>query len=453
MKKLLLLLIAITLGSEAFAEDLPTSRQIIAQKAGKNTVAKKKEDADFDTYRMLKLFGEVLKKTKEDYVEEVSDKKLIESALNGMLSSLDPHSAYLTLKDWEDMQVTTKGEFGGLGIEVTMEGGLVKVISPIEDTPAFKAGIKPGDLITSLDGVPVLGLTLNEAVEKMRGKPNTKIKITVKREGQDAFDLTLTRAIIKLTLVKSELKDNNIGYIRITSFAEKVAYLVQEAVKKLNKEAKEKNKDNKIIGYILDLRNNPGGLLDESIKVSDLFLEKGEIVSTRSRRANETQRWTATSGDIINGLPLVVLINDGSASASEIVSGALKDHHRAIVVGTKSFGKGSVQTVIPMDKYGAIKLTTQRYYTPSGTSIQGKGIEPDIEVKQGQYKEYNSGRFSEADLNNSLVNEQDKDKKQNADIKKDSGEEKGKEKVVNDYQLLRAMDIVKALAIYDRAKK
>ncbi|OPZ76819.1 MAG: Carboxy-terminal processing protease CtpA precursor [Alphaproteobacteria bacterium ADurb.Bin438] len=438
MRKILLILITLNfLNSVAFANDLDVNNVILADTTKKES---KIEDKDFDTYNLLKLFGEVLKRAKEDYVEEVSDKKLIEAALNGMLSSLDPHSGYLTLKDWEDMQVTTKGEFGGLGIEVTMEGGLVKVISPIEDTPAFKAGVKPGDLIINIDGAPVFGLSLGEAVEKMRGKAGTDIKISIKREGQDVFDLKIKRDIIKITAVKSELKDGNVGYVRITSFSQNVGYMVSDAIKKINKESK-----GKVIGYILDLRSNPGGLLDEAVKVSDVFLEKGEIVSTRARKEKDTQRWSATAGDALNGLPLVVLINDGSASASEIVAGALKDHRRAVVVGTKSFGKGSVQTVIPMDKYGAIKITTQRYYTPSGTSIQGTGIEPDIEVKAGQYKEFTFERIGEAELKNALKNEQVNGKKDNK-----NGNDEEKENIITDYQLLRATDILKALALYGK---
>jgi carboxyl-terminal processing protease len=445
MRKILLILLTLTFfANGVVAKDLNPNEIIIA---GKSSKSSKNDDKDFDTYNLLKLFGEVLKRAKEDYVEEVSDKKLIEAALNGMLSSLDPHSGYLTLKDWEDMQVTTNGEFGGLGIEVTMENGVVKVISPIEDTPAFKAGVKPGDLIIKIDGEPVFGQTLGEAVEKMRGKKGTDIKITIKREGQDAFDLKITRAIIKIKSVKSELKDGDIGYIRITSFSRNVGSLVKKAIKKIEKESK-----GKVIGYILDLRSNPGGLLDEAVSVSDVFLSKGEIVSTRARRKEETQRWSARNGDAIDGLPLVVLINDGSASASEIVAGALKDHKRAVVVGTKSFGKGSVQTVIPMDKYGAIKITTQRYYTPSGTSIQGTGIEPDIEVKPGQYKEYEFERVSEAKLKGALKNDQKKDKKKKDSKKADKKSKDGEkdDHVISDYQLLRATDILKALAIYGK---
>src|SRR6266481_3673382 len=283
-----------------------------------------------DTYRQLNLFAEVFERFRSDYVEEVSDETLVESAINGMLTSLDPHSSYLNAKNYKDMQVQTRGEFGGLGIEVTMENGLVKVVSPIDDTPAAKAGIKPNDFITNLDGEPVAGLTLPEAVEKMRGLVNSPIKLTIRREGRDPFDVTLTRAIVKIQSVKSHLEGDNIGYIRITSFNEQTDTGLQNAVKNLKQQA-----GNKLVGYVLDLRNNPGGLLDQAIAVSDAFIERGEIVSTRGRRSEDAQRYNARAGDITAGLPIVVLINGGSASASEIVAGALQDHHRAVLLGTK----------------------------------------------------------------------------------------------------------------------
>src|SRR5882724_7863645 len=319
-----------------------------------------------ETYKQLNLFGEVFERVRAEYVDDTSDNSLVESAINGMLTSLDPHSNYLNTKNFNDMKVQTRGEFGGLGIEVSMENGLVKVVSPIDDTPAAHAGLKPGDLITHLDGNPVQGLSLPEAVEKMRGPVNSDINLTIRREGQEPFDVKLTRAIIKIQSVRSHLEGNNIGYVRVTSFNEQTDVGLTNAVKNLKQQA-----NNKLIGIVLDLRNNPGGLLDQAVAVSDAFLDKGEIVSTRGRRA----------GDIASGLPVAVLINGGSASASEIVAGALQDHHRAILIGTRSFGKGSVQTIIPLAGHGAMRLTTARYYTPSGRSIQAKGIDPDIVVE------------------------------------------------------------------------
>jgi carboxyl-terminal processing protease len=353
-----------------------------------------------ETYLQLNLFGEVFERVRADYVEQVSDEQLVEAAINGMLTSLDPHSSYLNAKNFRDMQVQTRGEFGGLGIEVTMENGLVKVVSPIDDTPAAKAGIKPGDYITHLNGEPVLGLTLNEAVEKMRGPVNTDLKLTIRREGKEAFDVAVTRAQIKIESVRSHMEGNDVGYIRITTFNEQTDTGLTKAMQKLRDAS-----NGKLKGIVLDLRNNPGGLLDQAVAVSDDFLEKGEIVSTRGRRADETQRFNARPGDISNGLPMVVLINAGSASASEIVAGALQDHHRAVLLGTKSFGKGSVQTIIPLPGHGAMRLTTARYYTPSGRSIQAKGIEPDIEVQQAKIEVISEGRRPhEADLRGALRN-------------------------------------------------
>jgi carboxyl-terminal processing protease len=320
----------------------------------------------------------VFERVRADYVEKPDDSKLIETAINGMLTGLDPHSSYMDAKSFRDMQVQTRGEFGGLGIEVTMQDGLIKVVSPIDDTPASKAGLQSGDLIFTLDGEPVQGLTLQEAVEKMRGKPGTPIKIGVRRAGKDPFDVSLTREVIKVKSVRFRLEAGDIGYIRVTSFTEQSTSGVLDAVEKLKKEA-----GGKLKGYILDLRNNPGGLLDQAISVSDTFLTKGEIVSTRGRNAEETQRFNSRPGDMIKGKPLIVLVNGGSASASEIVAGALQDHKRATLLGTRSFGKGSVQTIIPLGSgNGALRLTTARYFTPSGRSIQAKGITPDIEVLQ-----------------------------------------------------------------------
>ncbi len=332
-----------------------------------------------ETYQYLNLFGDVLERVRSDYVDEVSDKDLIENAINGMLTSLDPHSSYMNAKAFRDMQVDTRGEFGGLGIEVTMENGLVKVVSPIDDTPASKAGLQPGDLIIALDADAVMGLTLAEAVEKMRGKVGTPIKLTVRRGTREPFEVTLQRAVIKIRSVRFNMEGDDVGYVRITQFTEQTESGLKAAVESMKKQA-----GNKLKGIVLDMRNNPGGLLDQAISVSDAFLEKGEIVSTRSRRDGEGSRANAKPGDITGGLPVVVLINGGSASASEIVAGALQDHRRAILLGTRSFGKGSVQTIVPVAGGGAMRLTTARYYTPSGRSIQAKGIDPDIVVEQAK---------------------------------------------------------------------
>ncbi len=333
-----------------------------------------------DTYRQLNLFGDVFERVRADYVEKPDDAKLIENAINGMLSGLDPHSSYMDAKSYRDMQVQTRGEFGGLGIEVTMEDGLIKVVAPIDDTPAAKAGILANDLITKLDDEQVQGMTLNQAVEKMRGPVNTKIKLTIMRKGVDKpIEVTLTRDIIHVRSVRWHVEGDDVGYIRITQFNEQTT----EGLRKAVSEITAKVPDDKLKGYILDLRNNPGGLLDQAISVADAFLEKGEIVSTRGRNPEETQRFNARPGDLIKHKPLIVLINGGSASASEIVAGALQDHKRATLIGTRSFGKGSVQTIIPLGPgNGALRLTTARYFTPSGRSIQAQGIAPDIEVLQ-----------------------------------------------------------------------
>jgi len=422
------------------------------------------QNSNSETYRQLNLFGDVFEKVRADYVEPVSDEKLIEAAINGMLSSLDPHSSYLNEQSFEDMQVQTKGEFGGLGIEVTLENGLVKVVSPIDETPAFRAGLQPGDLITHLDGEPVMGLTLAEAVEKMRGPVNSQIKLTIRRGAAEPFDVSLTRAVIKIQSVRSRL-EGDVGYVRITSFNEQTESGLTRAVEQLKKQAGNKP----LIGYVLDLRNNPGGLLDQAIAVSDAFLDKGEIVSTRGRQADETQRFNAKAGDITDGAPLVVLINAGSASASEIVAGALQDHRRAILLGTKSFGKGSVQTIIPVPGHGAIRLTTARYYTPSGRSIQALGIDPDIVVAQARIEplETSEGRH-EADLRGALQN--DNGGASGATPSPQSGtetpppaptppaggaapgqpqlDEDGLPVAAQDYQLARALDLLRGLALY-----
>lgn len=406
--------------------------------------AKKKED-EATTYELLNLFGEVMERAKLSYVEEITDKKLIESAINGMLTSLDPHSSYLDAESFNYMNEQTKGKFGGLGIEVTMDNGLVKVVSPIDDTPAAKAGIKAGDYITHIDGETVVGMSLNEAVSKLRGKIGTKVKLAIRRINSKPIDLTIKRQEIKIQSVKSDIKEDAISYIRISSFTEDIDKAIIEAVTKAQKQLK-----NKFLGIVIDVRNNPGGLLDQAVEVSDLFLEKGEIVSTRSRNESDTVKFMATEGDIAKGVPIVVLINEGSASASEILAGALQDHHRAIILGERSFGKGSVQTVIPLRDglrdFGAMRITTARYYTPSGRSIQAKGIEPDIEVKPAKVEELESYalNLSEAELNNALKNDSEdtnnvKDKKQK------------KKEDLEDYQLVRALDLVKALALYSQS--
>ncbi|MCH7551083.1 MAG: S41 family peptidase, partial [Proteobacteria bacterium] len=358
---------------------------------------KKKNDAD--TYRLLNLFGDVFERVRSDYVEAPTDQEMIEAAITGMLSALDPHSSYLNAKSFRDMQVNTRGEFGGLGIRVTMEGGYVKVISPIDDTPAFRAGIKPSDLISHLDGESVQGLTLSQAVDKMRGKVGKDIKLTILREGMKPFDVTITRAVIKITSVRSKVEEK-VGYIRITTFNEQTEKGLKKEMAKIKEEI-----GSDLQGIVLDLRNNPGGLLDQAIAVADAFLDKGEIVSTRSRRPEDTQRFNAKPGDLSGQLPMVVLINGGSASASEIVAGALQDHRRAVILGTKSFGKGSVQTIIPLPGHGAMRLTTARYYTPSGRSIQAKGIEPDIKVEQARIESIETPkRRRESDFRNALDN-------------------------------------------------
>jgi len=333
-----------------------------------------------DTYRELNLFGDVFERVRADYVERPDDSKLVESAINGMLAGLDPHSSYMDPKSFRDMQVQTRGEFGGLGIEVTMEDGLVKVVAPIDDTPAAKAGVMANDVITHLDDEAVQGLTLNQAVDKMRGPVNTKIKLTIMRKGADKpIEVTIVRDIIRVKSVRWHPEGGDVGYIRITQFNEQTTDGLKQAINELNAQLGA----DKIKGYVVDLRNNPGGLLDQAISVSDTFLEKGEIVSTRGRNPEETQRFNARPGDMTKGKPVIVLINGGSASASEIVAGALQDHKRATLIGTRSFGKGSVQTIIPLGAgNGALRLTTARYYTPSGRSIQAKGISPDIEVLQ-----------------------------------------------------------------------
>ena len=392
-----------------------------------------------ETYKQLNLFGEVFERVRAEYVDDVSDDSLVESAINGMLTSLDPHSNYLNTKNFNDMKVQTRGEFGGLGIEVSMENGLVKVVSPIDDTPAARAGLKPGDLITHLDGDPVQGMTLPEAVEKMRGPVSSEIRLTIRREGKDPFDVKLVRATIKIQSVRSHLEGDNIAYIRITTFNEQTDVGLNNAMKNLKQEA-----GGKLLGVVLDLRNDPGGLLDQAVAVADAFLDKGEIVSTRGRRSEDAQRYNARPGDIAAGLPIAVLINGGSASASEIVAGALQDHHRAILLGTRSFGKGSVQTIIPLPGHGAMRLTTARYYTPSGRSIQAKGIEPDIVVEAAKIEK--TPEKSEAKVATA------------SDLKRDDSGDGGSEQnsvdpsiigTPADYQLARAVDMLRGMALFN----
>ena len=407
-----------------------------------STFAQEKEAPanNVETYRLLDLFGEVFERVRSGYVEAPTDQELIESAITGMLTSLDPHSSYLSAKSFQDMQVQTRGEFGGLGIEVTMDAGLVKVVSPIDGTPAHRAGLKPGDFISHLEGKPILGLTLAEAVEKMRGKVGTDLLLTIRRKGTKAFDVTVTRAVIQIRSVRSRM-EGDIGYLRITSFNEQADKGSIKAIAEFKKNAGDKLK-----GLVLDLRNNPGGLLDQSVKISDLFLDKGEIVSTRSRRPEDTQRFNAHTGDLMNGLPVIVLINGGSASASEIVAGALQDHGRAILLGTKTFGKGSVQTIMPLSGHGAMRLTTARYYTPSGRSIQAVGIEPDIKVEQARIKNLAAQQTRrEADLKGALKNEEKAAKKEG----EKPAEEKAKKKP-EDYQLSRALDLLRGLSLFNK---
>ena len=392
-----------------------------------------------ETYRQLTLFGDVFQRVREDYVEEVSDQDLVEAAINGMLTSLDPHSAYLPDDNFQKMQVQTRGKFGGLGIEVTMEDGFVKVVSPIDDTPADKAGILPEDLIISVDGESIVGLTLNDAVEKLRGPIGSNVKISVQRAQDEPFEVNIVRDEIKIRSVRSRLYDT-IGYIRITTFSEQTSPGLQKAMDDLQAETAEG-----LTGLVLDLRNNPGGLLSEAIRVSDAFLEKGEIVSTRGRGENDIQHAYARPGDISDGLPLVVLINSGSASASEIVAGALKDHRRAVVMGTRSFGKGSVQTITPMPGHGAMRLTTALYFTPSGVSIQAKGISPDIEVALARIEKLEGGLVREEDLRGALDN-QEGGAEPTAD---NTASAEPKDPIEIDYQLARAVDLLRGLSVFN----
>ena len=399
---------------------------------------------DDEKYKYLDLFGKVFERVRSSYVEKVSDQELIEKAIDGMLSGLDPHSGYMNEEIWKDMQMDTKGKFGGLGIEITMEEGFVKVISPIEDTPAYEAGILAGDYIIQIDDTPVFGLTLSEAVELMRGEKGESIIITISRKNTEPFEIEIIRDYINIRSVKSEVVDD-VGYLRITSFNEQTEKGLIDAIEKIQLDYK-----NNIVGYVLDIRSNPGGLLTQAVKVTDIFLERGEIVSTRGRDKKDIKRYRAKKTDRTDGKPLVVIIDGGSASASEIVAGALQDHRRAIVIGTQSFGKGSVQTIMPFqisnsDNLTGIRLTTARYYTPSGESIQGKGITPDIIIEQGEFESYAFETFSESDLKDSL------DKNEQISEKKDEVEKELTEfekRLIIDYQLKRAIDLIRGVSLY-----
>jgi carboxyl-terminal processing protease len=398
-------------------------------------VASQAAETDEETFRQLELFGDIFERVRAQYVDETTDKQLIESAINGMLQSLDPHSSYLNEENFRDMQVQTRGEFGGLGIEVTMEQGFVRVVSPIDDTPAARAGLEAGDFITHLDGETVQGLSLSDAVDKMRGRVGSDIVLTIRREGVEPFDVTVKRDVIRIRSVRSRV-EGKVGYIRITTFNEQTAPGVEEAIVDIKAEL-----GDEMIGVVLDLRRNPGGLLDQAVKVSDAFLDQGEIVSQRGRNPDDSQRYNATKGDLAEGLPLVVLINGGSASASEIVAGALQDHKRAVIMGTESFGKGSVQTIMPIAGHGALRLTTAAYFTPSGRSVQRTGITPDIVVEQSRIETTEGADgVRERDLRNARDNE--------GIEQGDEGEERATSTAVQDYQLLRALDLLKGIATY-----
>jgi carboxyl-terminal processing protease len=420
--------------------------------------------ASSETYRQLNLFGDVFERVRNEYVEEVTDEQLIESAIKGMLTSLDPHSNYLNAKAFKDMQVQTRGEFGGLGIEVTMENGVVKVVSPIDETPAARAGLQPNDLITHIDGEQVLGLNLNEAVERMRGPVDSEIVVTIVRDGvEQPFDVTIVRDIIRIQSVRYRVEEN-VAYLRITSFNEQTESGLYRGMEEMRDEL-----GDELQGVVIDLRNNPGGLLDQSVAVANAFLDQGEIVSTRGRRNESTQRYNAREGDVAEGLPIVILINGGSASASEIVAGALQDHRRAVVLGTRSFGKGSVQTIIPLPGNGAMRLTTARYYTPSGRSIQAKGIEPDILVEQVTLQQPESGvqGRSEADLRGHLEGDgeaapdegaaaeeppaaDETPSDESVEAPEDDSETGARtETASQDYQLQRALDLIKGVTLFE----
>ncbi len=440
MKQLLMATLSGTLAGVIMATQV--AGPLIAQEAQKTT----------NIYEQLDLFGDIFERIRVQYVEPVDEKKLIESAINGMLTSLDPHSSYVPPKDFDDMQVQTRGEFGGLGIEVTMEDGFVKVVSPIDGTPAANAGIQAGDFITHVDGESLLGLTLDKAVDLMRGPVGSEIVITVVREGVDEpFDVSIIRDTIKLTAVRVRTEGNTV-VLRITTFNDQTYPNLESGIAKA---AEELGGMENVTGFVIDLRNNPGGLLNQAIKVSDAFLDKGEIVSTRGRNPEDGDRWNATPGDLAEGKPIVVIINGGSASASEIVAGALKDHHRAVVVGTKSFGKGSVQTVMPLKNGGAMRLTTARYYTPSGRSIQALGVTPDIVVPQpppkaeAEEEEETPNRRvrSEADLRGVLSNDSiTEEERRQLEAEQLAAEEAARLRE-EDFQLAYAIDLLRGLTV------
>ena len=384
-----------------------------------------------ETYRQLSIFNEVYNRVKDQYVEEVTDKELIEKALNGMLQALDPHSSYMNEEVYKEMQIDTSGSFGGLGIEITTDKGFIKIVSPIDDTPAQKAGVQAGDYITHLDGTSVVDMTLKEAIDVMRGEVGEPITITIVRGTEKPFDIEIKRDIIKVQSVKHRVI-NNVGVLRISTFNEQTTVGLKKSIEELE------GSENPPIGYVLDLRNNPGGLLNESVTVTDVFLEKGEIVSIRGREKKDVQVFSAKKGDMINGKPLIILINEGSASASEIVAGALQDHDRAVIMGIKSFGKGSVQTIVPIDS-GAVRLTIAKYYTPSGDSIQAVGIIPDVEVPRAELNVIDSYfTFRESDYRDALDNETTDENEEEEDFN---------ELLENDYQLSRAIDAVKTIAV------